>query len=180
MKKIQHLEKVFKLILGIVLVSSIDIKTCYSQTENKDFHLGYNYLLDPLKRGKLDYILGYERINSNVLELGVAKGHRGFEGWGAVYANYHISTEHNFKNNHYLLGTILGYKLSILFINVTGHLIYYTDFKNNSFGFRPEIGLTYLGKFDINYGYNFLISDMYQTKGHLLLMRYTIGKGIRE
>jgi hypothetical protein len=172
------MRKSYFLLICLILVSCIEINNVYCQTEKREFHLGYNFFKDPLIKGKLDCIFAYNRTNLNLLEIGIGKGHRGFEGWGIIYANYHLTTEHSFINNHYLLGTKLGYKCSIMFVNITGQLIYYTDFKSSNFGFRPEIGLTYLGKFDVNYGYNFLTHNNSQTKGHILIIRYTIGNGI--
>jgi hypothetical protein len=151
--------------------------TCFAQQKD-DFHIGYNYFKDPISHGRLDFILGYQRLNNNTYEFGLASGHRGYEGSAHIYANYHLTTEHNF-NDRYTLGTKIGYKLSILFFDLTGQAIYYTDFKESNFAFRPELGLTFFGLFDINYGYNFmpLKDNLKQFKGHIIAIRWTFGKG---
>ena len=149
--------------------------------QKDDFHVGFNYFKDPLLRGKFDFILGYQRLNNNTLELGLASGHRGYEGYGIVYGNYHLITEHNLGANKYIIGTKIGYKLSILFFDLTSQVIYYTDFKESNIAFRPEIGISYFGFIDINYGYNYMPSseNLKQMRGHLIALRLTIGKGVK-
>ncbi len=146
--------------------------------QTNDFHTDYNYIKDPISRGKLDIILGYQRLNNNTFEFGIASGHRGYEGYAIVYSNYHLTTEHNFNVDQYTLGTKVGYKLSILFCDFTGQAIYYTDFDKSNLAIRPEIGLTFFGLLDLNYGYNFMTinNDLNKFGGHLISLRATIGK----
>lgn len=57
--------------------------------------------------------------------------------------------------------------------------IYYTDINKSNVAIRPEIGLTFLGLLDLNYGYNFMAinNDLNKFGGHLISLRVTIGKG---
>ncbi len=165
-----------KLIYFILFLTSL--LSAQAQHTN-DFHIGYNYVKDPITRGKLDFIFGYQRLNNNTFELGIASGHRGYEGYSIVYSNYHLTTEHNFNADQYTLGTKVGYKLSILFFDFTGQVIYYTNFDKSNVALRPEIGLTFFGLLDLNYGYNFMTlnKDLNNFSGHIISLRATIGKG---
>lgn len=146
--------------------------------QKEDFHIGFNYFKDPILHGKLDLIVGYQRLNNNTFEFGFASGHRGYEGYGIVYGNYHLTTEHSINADKYILGTKVGYKLSILFFDLTGQAIFYTDFKESNIAFRPEIGISYFGFIDLNYGYNYMPTseNLKQMQGHLIALRLTIGK----
>jgi hypothetical protein len=166
-----------KKLIYFILLLTFCISAQAQQTN--DFHTDYNYLKDPITRGKLDFIFGYQRLNNNSFEFGIASGHRGYEGYAIVYSNYHLTTEHNFNADQYTLGTKVGYKLSILFCDFTGQAIYYTDFDKSNVAIRPEMGLTFLGLLDLNYGYNFMTinNDLNKFGGHLISLRVTIGKG---
>ena len=152
----------------------------FSQTSS-DFHLGYNPLNDPIKYGKANFIIGYERTRINLFEIGVARGSRGYEGYSIYNANYHLTTEHISNNNQYLLGSKVGFKASALFFDFTTDFIYYTNFKNSFLAFRPEIGISFFGLVDLNYGYKFNLqpTDFNFLKGHILSARITLGKNIQ-
>ncbi len=165
---------------ALLIFILINFNRLYSQSSS-DFHVGYNLFKDPIKYGKANFIFGYERNRTNLFEIGIAKGSRGFEGYSIYNANYHLTTEHIFNNNQYLLGSKVGFKASALFFDFTTDLIYYTNFKSSFFSFRPEIGFSFFGLVDLNYGYNFNLqpTDFNFLKGHILTARITLGKNIQ-
>lgn len=164
------MKKVFFIISIIFFIQS----NVFGQEESK-----YNYLSYPIKYGKTDFIIGYQYLNYNAIELGIARGFRG-NTWGLSYANYHICSELLIdKNMNKLMGVKLGHSASICFFNFTNQLITYTNFNNVDYVYRPEIGVTFLGIIDLNYGYGFFIREKCnkEISNQSISLRWTFGKG---
>lgn len=121
-----------------------------------EFSLNYNFFKDPLLKGKIDYVIGYEGIKNGGIELGISKGYRGYEGWTYVYSSYQLTTEFFTTNSTLIISPKIGYSKAIAFLHLGAYAIYYIDTKtgNTCFFTRSEIGPTVLGIATNFYGYN--------------------------
>ncbi len=81
----------------------------------------------------------------------------------AIIIGPKISSEFNFKFNHFIIGPKISYEADIwlgyLLMGTRLNVIDYTDFKQNDFRFTPEIGLSFLSFVDLFYGYNIPLSS---------------------
>lgn len=95
-----------------------------------------------------------------MLDIGIGYGHTQTIRTKQIYSTLYLGSEFLFQEEE----TIIGPKFSLWSISFLGiissgyNLIYYTDFKEGSFQFRPEIGLGYKGV-KLSYGYNIPISN---------------------
>jgi hypothetical protein len=127
----------------------------------------------------LDGIVGYQYQNYKTLELGIAFGTRG-EGFGTFeYRNVHLCSEIllNDKGKN-IFGLKAGLAYSFALVNGAAQFIYFSNFENSSFVFRPEIGLTYVGLFDLNIGRNIVMNsnDIMNLNSTVFILRFTYGK----
>ncbi len=148
--------------------------------QNKDdFKLGYHFLKDPIQRGKFDLILGYNGVDNQYGEIGIARGYRGFEGWGYVYSSFDMSAEIRIaENSNLIIAPKLGYSTSLAFLHLGVYGVNYfnTTTSNNQFFVRPEIGATLLGICTLFYGYN-IGGEMSGINSNVVGLRVIIGHG---
>lgn len=131
-------------------------------------------ILQPFKEKDLNFIFGCKNLNT--LELGIALGARHW-GYDLFYSNYHLTPEITFTPDKPILGTKVGFTTNFILLNVGTQFIHYTDFQNQNFAIRPEIGLTFLGLTDLAYGYNLITSKnkIEYLPNHCLSFRITFG-----
>lgn len=143
--------------------------------QNKENLIHYSGIFQPLKERNVNYIIGCKNLNT--LELGIALGARHLSEYNLFYSNYHLSPEITFTPDNPILGTKVGFTNNLIFLNVGTQFIHYTDFQNQNFAIRPEIGLTLLGLTDLVYGYNFIInkSKIENLTNHCISLRLTFG-----
>lgn len=113
------------------------------------------------------------------MELGIAYGTRG-EGFEVFfYRNIHLCSEIllNDKGKN-IYGLKAGLAYTVAFVNGSAQFIYFSNFDNSSIVFRPEIGLTYIGLFDINIGRNIVVNsnDIMNLNSTVFIVRFTYGK----
>jgi hypothetical protein len=65
-----------------------------------------------------------------------------------------IGVESNFNQNNWLYGFKSGYQFAGLFLSLRGSFINYIDKGHSDLRILPEIGLSFLGIANLNYGYN--------------------------
>lgn len=65
-----------------------------------------------------------------------------------------IGFESNFNQNNWIYGIKSGYQVAGLFLSLRGSLINYIDNGHSDLRILPEIGLSFLGIANLNYGYN--------------------------
>jgi len=144
---------------------------------NEKIHVGYNYALDPLKRGKFVLSTSYNGLKYSFEEIGIGMGYRGNEGYGYIYSQYSLAVEANRINNKNIFGPKISYSTSLAFLYLSGSIIYYSDFTNSKFCFRPEIGPTFLGGISLCYGYNIgLNKSDFPINDHSIALKIVIGK----
>lgn len=167
--------KLIYMLLAILL--SINGYTQNQSTDN--FSLKYNFAKDPILKGKIDFVLGYSGLKNNFIEVGIAKGYRGYEGWAYVYSAYYLTTEFTTFNSNLIIAPKIGYSTSIAFLNMGIYGLYYVDTKtsNGSFFVRPEIGPTFFGIATLFYGYNIGKNFSNSINQHNIGVKLTLGKG---
>ena len=70
-----------------------------------------------------------------------------------IYGPY-IGVESNFNSKNYIYGFKAGYQIAMLPISLRGSVVNYIDNKQSDLRLLPEIGLSFLGIVNLNYGYN--------------------------
>lgn len=158
----------------ILILIGLLLTNILAFTQNKHER---NPFLNQIYNGKTDFIIGYQYLNYNSIDLGIAREKR-IGGWG--YSNYHINAEILKNNQNTLIGTKAGFTMTFyLFLNLSANIINYSDFNKNTLTIKPEIGPTLLGFCDINYGYNFFINNNnFEISKHTIAFRVTLGKGV--
>ncbi len=130
-----------------------------------------------------DGILGYQYQNHKTVELGIAYGTRGDELGSLFYRNVHLCSEIllNDKGKN-IYGLKAGLAYTYILLNGAAQFIYFSNFDNSSFVFRPEIGLTYIGLVDINIGRNIVMNsnDILNLNSTVFILRYTYGRSSRH
>jgi hypothetical protein len=81
-----------------------------------------------------------------------------------------IGIESNFDKNNWIYGVKAGYQLAGYFLSLRGSVINYIDNGHSDLRVLPEIGLSFLGVANLNYGYNIPLLN-YESK---LLSRHRI------
>ncbi len=126
-----------------------------------------------------DGIVGYQYQNYKTIELGLAYGTRGDELGAMFYRNVHLCSEIllNEKGKN-IYGLKAGLAYTYVLLNGAAQFIYFSNFDNSSFVFRPEIGLTYIGLVDINIGRNIVMNsnDIMNLNSTVFIVRLTYGK----
>jgi hypothetical protein len=109
--------------------------------------------------------------------MGIARGYRDEINCGLSYSNYHLSSEIILNKNTSYTGLKMGYTYSSGFINLGLQAINYTNFIQNIFALRPELGLTLIGVYEIIYGYNVFLNDTksININNNNISLRWTIG-----
>ena len=162
--------KTLLVIIGLLVGGNV-----FGQKLTKDDNLfSSTGIKQPFTQGELNYIIGCKNLNT--LELGIALGARHWD-YLLFYSNYHLSPEITFTPDKPILGTKVGFTTNYILLNVGTQFIHYTDFQNQNFAIRPEIGLTFLGLTDLVYGYNFIRSKnkIEYLPNHCLSFRITFG-----
>ncbi len=70
-----------------------------------------------------------------------------------IYGPY-IGVESNFNSKNHIYGFKAGYQIAMLPISLRGSVVNYMDNKQSDLRLLPEIGLSFLGIVNLNYGYN--------------------------
>ena len=108
--------------------------------------------LNPIYNGKTDYVVGYQYLNYHSVGMGIARGKR-LGSYELAYSNYHLNSELLKNNQNTLIGIKSGFNMIFyVILNLSAQVINYTDFNKNTLVIKPEIGPTFLGYCDINYG----------------------------
>lgn len=130
-----------------------------------------------------DGIVGYKYQNYKTVEIGIAYGTRGDELGSLFYRNVHLCSEIllNDKGKN-IYGLKAGLAYTYVLFNGAAQFIYFSNFDNSSFVFRPEIGITYFGLIDLNIGRNIVISnnDVMNLNSTVFIVRFTYGKSSRH
>lgn len=130
-----------------------------------------------------DGIVGYESQNYKTIELGIAYATRGDELASLLYRNIHLCTEIllNDKGKN-IYGLKAGLAYTVAFVNGAAQFIYFSNFDNSSFVFRPEIGLTFIGILDLNIGRNIVMTsnDIMNLSSTVFIVRFTYGRSSRH
>ena len=112
--------------------------------------------------------LGYTYQNEHLLEFGVkrtsidaSKG-KGDGQYGMIFLDYSywIFGGELLLKEHVQVAPKVGVGYNLLFANANlNFILYNNDFKTFSPSITPEIGLSFSGFFQINYGYNFYLAN---------------------
>ncbi len=110
--------------------------------------------------------LGVGYNTATYLDFGFAYGAKDKFGIGTLQSTLYAGSEFIFKDDKLIYGPkIASWTIGVLGVLSTGYnLIYYTDFQDGSWQFRPELGLGYK-TVKLNYGYNIPINN--RTFGNL-------------
>lgn len=109
---------------------------------------------------KLAAIAGYHWSGTNMVEAGVAWGHRcaytnncSLIGSEFIYDYFSLSAEFETGTNP-LVAAKAGYHFVLGVPSVGVSTLWYTDGTNSDFVLRPEVGLSAFGIATLSYGYN--------------------------
>lgn len=119
---------------------------------------------------------GYISQGLGTYEMGISHGKRelvSITKFQEIHLNAQYAISPIDKNLQYY-GLNLGISKSGLFFNKALEGQFITDFKGNkTFIFRPEIGLTFLGSYNFNYGINLATNKIDRLNTHVFHFRYT-------
>jgi hypothetical protein len=83
---------------------------------------------------------------------------------------FSINTDLALTNNKFHIIPKLSYEYTLMLIGAKLSLGTVTDFKSNHIIFSPEIGLSFVGRAYLFYGYNFVDDSLYNLSGHKLTL----------
>ncbi len=174
---------IHKVIFRMVLFAALCNTNMSSAQELK---LDYQKLKNLTLLQGTHYIYGYNYQGQHGLEFGLAKGRRNLLK-PFNYQNVHatgmvIFPQNESKAQGPLFAVNAGITYAKLFTVFSIQGQYMTNFQNNgAFVLRPEAGLTFLGLFDVTYGYNFFApKDRYTISNHVLSVRITRQRVYRD
>ena len=132
------------------------------------------------KGNNLVITAGYYRTRYNSIELTAGRGHSIAEGMLLDLSYYSAGTEFLFDKNKTYLCPKISYEYDLMFTSLKANFLYVTDLsKEGGFILRPELGLSALGYFNINYCYNINIANktpLRQTHGIHVQWNFFPGK----
>ncbi|NME72801.1 hypothetical protein [Flammeovirga aprica] len=144
-------------LLFIFILSFISLNFSYAQTDSLTAFQKRAYYHKNKKSVAL--ITGFQIQRNKFAELGVAIMNDGVEGYHMATSIVGITNE--FKvHDEFVWGLKVGGWIGggVGAMNMGLNIINYTNFKENSLRFRPEIGLG-VSKFRLVYGYNLAITN---------------------
>lgn len=107
---------------------------------------------------KMGYVYnGYQGIsvslmkNKNIHEMGIPNSF--------IKRGPSIGFDLVFHNRNLTFSPTLSYEVCLLLVAIKNSILCYTDFKNTSIKYRPEIGLSLSEYVNIMYGYNIAITN---------------------
>jgi hypothetical protein len=124
---------------------------------------------------------GYYRTNYNILELNLGWAHTENENTWVDLRSYSAGVEVLFIKNNQFICPKIAYEYSFLIFNLRANLVYMNEFGNNALIFRPEVGLSAIGFFNVNYSYNLnILNETTFTQSHGIHLQLNIFLGGRH
>lgn len=139
-----------------------------------------------IKEGRFAYLVGYNYNKNHFGELGIVRGWRSnyngsqseMPAQQTLYPYASLSSEFLIDNN-LIICPKLGYHIVFSFLHTGISIFSYTDFKQNKFGLRPELGLSLGGVVGVCYGYNLSThNDTFGISNHNLSVKMIFGSGL--
>lgn len=126
--------------------------------------------------------IGYTYQNQNILELGmkittidISSSNDGQAAMSYLDFGYLILGGEMKFNPSTQFAPKIGVGYSFILANINLNLIAYnSNFKEYNTAFVPEVGLSLLGLFQVNYGYNFYLSTVPFKDNHRISVRINI------
>ncbi len=163
--------------LIFLIIFSISFKGI---SQNGRYSLNREMIISPLTEGSLDYVIALNQFNQTYGELGVCLGYRESKK-GMAYGSYQLTTEFGGSFKNFIIAPKLTYSYSLVILNFSSSLIYYSDFKDGAYYFRPSFGFSYFGYYDIIYGYNFAFNNSIpNVNSHNIGIRFIIKECIND
>lgn len=120
--------------------------------------------------------MGYMAQGIKTLEMGISHGKReliSISKFQEIHLNAQYAVSSSIQHK-YFYGLNLGISKSGLLFNKALEGQFITDFNGNkAFIFRPELGLTFFGTFNFNYGINLSTNKLEGLNTHVFHFRYT-------
>lgn len=139
-----------------------------------------------VKEGRFAYLIGYNYNKNHFGELGIVRGWRSNYGGRqsempaqqTLYPYASLSSEF-LIGDELILCPKLGYHIVFSFLHAGVSLFNYTDFEQNKFGVRPELGLSIGGVLGACYGYNLSTNnDGLGVSNHNISIKLIFGSGL--